>query len=63
MLKALENPGDHNPTRGSRHICEAKFALCFGRIDEPRTFFGRAHGPRSNSLERAVESKGVKNVA
>src|SRR6516164_2572272 len=49
--------------QGSRNICEAKFTLRLGSVDEPRSFFGWAHDPGPNSIERAVESEGVKNVA
>src|ERR1700726_3343862 len=49
--------------QGSSQICEGKLALHFGRIDKSRTCFGWIHRPGANLLERAVDSKHIKDVA
>src|SRR5215467_1350632 len=61
--EGARKPGRPQSHQRSSHICEAKFTLCFGRIDKPRTFFGWAHSPGPNSLEPAIDSESIKNVA
>src|SRR6516165_7232384 len=61
--ESARKPGSPQSHQRSSHICEAKFALHFGRIDEPGTFFRWADSPGPNSLERAIDSESIKNVA
>src|SRR5262245_57479555 len=49
--------------QGSLDIQECEFALRFGGVDQPRARLWRIHRAAPHSLEAAIESHRVENVA